>query len=378
MSDAAGRRCGRARLTRIVVLVGIPTVFLWFRILRGDPVDLFNMPTVDPLLLIPSLFFLMLAVLLVGQFVFSGKSPHTVIRPEQIDVTARRRRRHRRRQGRGRPLAAACSSSHQTSPARWAGDRAAACCSRAAPAPARPTPPRRWPPRPASRSCSPRRPRSSRSFQGATARKVRQYFKALRKAARKHGGAVGFIDEFDAIGLARSGTSAMTAAPAPPGCRCRLRWPERPADAHLGERDGRDAVRRAAAATCRWRSTSCWCRCSPSRSRRRPRSWSGKLVDALNLLLPENRQIRGPKGQARQHPAHRLDQPRRLAGPGAAAARSVRPAAHLRAAAQVEPPAADRPLPVAARRTPRSSTPRSAATRWPPSPRATARRCWRG
>ena len=42
------------------------------------------------------------------------------------------------------------------------------------------------------------------SFQGATQRKVRQFFRALRKAARKHGGAVGFIDEFDAIGLART------------------------------------------------------------------------------------------------------------------------------------------------------------------------------
>ena len=41
------------------------------------------------------------------------------------------------------------------------------------------------------------------SFQGATQRKVRKYFRALRKAARKDGGAVGFIDEFDAIGLAR-------------------------------------------------------------------------------------------------------------------------------------------------------------------------------
>ena len=52
------------------------------------------------------------------------------------------------------------------------------------------------------------------SFQGATSRKVRQFFQALRKAARKHGGAVGFIDEFDAIGLARNGATAMTAAPA--------------------------------------------------------------------------------------------------------------------------------------------------------------------
>ena len=48
--------------------------------------NLFNLPSVDPLLLIPALFFFCLVVLLVGQFVFSGRSPHTVVRPEQIDV----------------------------------------------------------------------------------------------------------------------------------------------------------------------------------------------------------------------------------------------------------------------------------------------------
>ncbi len=49
---------------------------------------------------------------------------------------------------------------------------------------------------------------SASSFQamyyGQTNRKIRAYFKALRKAARRNGGAIGFIDEFDAIGASRS------------------------------------------------------------------------------------------------------------------------------------------------------------------------------
>ena len=45
-------------------------------------------------------------------------------------------------------------------------------------------------------------------FYGATARKIRSYFRALRKIARKEGGAIGFIEEFDAIGLARSGVTS--------------------------------------------------------------------------------------------------------------------------------------------------------------------------
>jgi len=43
------------------------------------------------------------------------------------------------------------------------------------------------------------------SYYGATARKIRSYFKELRRVARKEGGAIGYIDEFDAIGGARRG-----------------------------------------------------------------------------------------------------------------------------------------------------------------------------
>src|SRR5687767_1280310 len=50
---------------------------------------------------------------------------------------------------------------------------------------------------------------SSSAFQsmyyGQTNRKIRSYFKALRQAARREGGAIGFIEEIDAIGAARSG-----------------------------------------------------------------------------------------------------------------------------------------------------------------------------
>ena len=42
-------------------------------------------------------------------------------------------------------------------------------------------------------------------FYGATARKIRSYFRALRKVARNEGGAIGFIEEFDAIALSRAG-----------------------------------------------------------------------------------------------------------------------------------------------------------------------------
>ncbi len=40
---------------------------------------------------------------------------------------------------------------------------------------------------------------------GQTNRKIGNFFKSLRKAARKEGGAIGFIEEIDAIGVARAG-----------------------------------------------------------------------------------------------------------------------------------------------------------------------------
>jgi cell division protease FtsH len=53
---------------------------------------------------------------------------------------------------------------------------------------------------------------SATSFQsmyyGATARKIRAYFRALRATARREGGAIGFIEEIDAIALRRGGVVA--------------------------------------------------------------------------------------------------------------------------------------------------------------------------
>ena len=58
---------------------------------------------------------------------------------------------------------------------------------------------------------------SSTAFQsmyyGQTGRKIRNYFKALRKAAREEGGAIGFIEEIDAIAGARSGMRGHSRLP---------------------------------------------------------------------------------------------------------------------------------------------------------------------
>ena len=94
---------------------------------------------------------------------------------------------------------------YQTFRERWVATRARRSSSRARRERARRTWRRPWPKRPAC----PYLFVSSTAFQsmyyGQTGRKIRNYFKALRKAAREEGGAIGFIEEIDAIAGARSG-----------------------------------------------------------------------------------------------------------------------------------------------------------------------------
>ena len=284
----------RLRLLRIVVLVGLPTSYLWYRILSGNPLNPFQLPTIDPLLLIPSLFFLLLALILVGQFVFTGRSPHLVIRPEQIDVRLAdvvgidvvkdevvrslqlflSHRSFAREMG-GRPRRGLL---FEGGPGTGKTYTAKALAAEAGV------------PFLFATATS-----FQSSFQGATARKVRQYFRALRKASRKHGGAVGFIDEFDAIGMARHGTS-MTAAPATAqalvSCGGLEGLPMAPtvsaattATPFIGGNDLQMAVNELLVQMQSFEE--------PSGGEK----LVGKLVDAVNLLLPPHRQLRGPAGK---------------------------------------------------------------------------------
>jgi cell division protease FtsH len=286
----------RSRLLRIVVVVGIPTAFLWFRILRGDPFNPFQLPHIDPLLVVPSVFFGLLIFVLAGQFLMTGRSPHQVIRPEQIDVRLAdvvgidvvkdevvrslqlflSHRSFAREMG-GRPRRGLL---FEGGPGTGKTYTAKALAAEAGV------------PFLFATATS-----FQSSFQGATARKVRQYFKALRKAARKHGGAVGFIDEFDAIGLARGGVAGMSAAPAAAhstllGCGGLEGLPmsgTAPAatttSAFVGGNDLQMAVNELLVQMQSFEE--------PSGGEK----LAGKLVDSVNLLLPPHRQLHGPAGQ---------------------------------------------------------------------------------
>ena len=286
----------RSRLLRIIVLVGIPTVFLWYRIAVGHPINWFQLPSIDPLLLIPSLFFLALGLMLVGQFVMTGKSPHTVIRPEQIDVRLAdvvgidvvkdevvrslqlflSHRSFAKEMG-GRPRRGLL---FEGGPGTGKTYTAKALAAEAGV------------PFLFATATS-----FQSSFQGATSRKVRQFFRALRKAARKHGGAVGFIDEFDAIGLARNGASSMTAAPATTGLPMSCGGLE-------GLPMSTPAVSAATTSTpfvggndLQMAVNELLVQMQSFDEPTATEKLVGKLVDMVNLLLPPHRQLRGPSGK---------------------------------------------------------------------------------
>ena len=206
---AARERARGYRLARMGFVLAVPMVWMWWRIIDGRPFDLtqLSLPTIDPFLLIVGVFFGVMIVTTLGVTLVAGRSPHITYRPEQIDVsladvkgidlvksdvvrslnlflanrafraemggTPRRGLLFEGPPGTGKTYLAKAMAAEAGVPFLFV---------------------------------------SATSFQsmyyGATARKIRSYFKALRKAARQEGGAIGFIEEIDAIAMARSGVGS--------------------------------------------------------------------------------------------------------------------------------------------------------------------------
>jgi len=202
----------RRRLWTLFAWLAVPTAYLWFRVFDGRPANLFDLPSVDPLLVVPILFFTMLIVVMLGSHVGAGRSPHVLYRPEQIET------RLDDVKGIGPVKDEVIRSlnlflAHKTFNEEMGGTPRRGLLFEGAPGTGKTHLAKAM----AHEAGVPFLFVSATSFQsmfyGATARKIRSYFKELRKAARKEGGAIGFIEEIDAIGMRRSGLGMS----APPG-----------------------------------------------------------------------------------------------------------------------------------------------------------------
>ena len=163
-----------------------------------------SLPAIDPLILVPVLFFAALLVLLLGSQLVAGRSPHLTYRPEQVDVTlddvigidpvledVRR--------------SIDLFQTHRRFAEQMGGTPRRGLLFEGAPGTGKTMTAKAM----AAEAGVPFLFVSATSFQsmyyGATARKIRAYFAALRDAARREGGAIGFIEEIDAIAMRRGG-----------------------------------------------------------------------------------------------------------------------------------------------------------------------------
>jgi cell division protease FtsH len=194
----------RRRLWRLATWVGVPAAFLWWRIIDDRPFDVFNLPQINWLLWAPFLLILVIAVAYAGMILFSRRSPHTVYRPEQIDV------RLDDVVGIDAVKEEVVRSinlflAHKTFAAEMGGTPRRGLLFEGLPGTGKTHTAKAM----AAEAGVPFLFVSGTSFQsmfyGATAGKIRSYFKVLRKTALAEGGAIGFIEEIDAIGGTRNG-----------------------------------------------------------------------------------------------------------------------------------------------------------------------------
>jgi ATP-dependent Zn protease len=213
----ARERLRRQRWRRLLDWTALAIALVVLRVLVKGDYAFLPLPHVDPYLATMIGFFTLLGVLAVGQSGFLGRSPHVMYRPEQIETrladvvgidpvkeevvrslnlflardtfekgmggTPRRGLLFEGPPGTGKTHLARAMAAEAGVPFLFATGTS-----------------------------------FQSVFQGQSAKKVRSYFKALRKAARKEGGAIGFIEEIDVIGLSRSGVSSSAVSLAVQGC----------------------------------------------------------------------------------------------------------------------------------------------------------------
>ncbi|MGF1662746.1 MAG: AAA family ATPase [Kineosporiaceae bacterium] len=281
------------RLLRIAVVLAVPLGWFWGRLLAGEP-PLVQPPRVDPFLAVIVVFFTLMLGVMLATTVVASRSPHVTYRPEDLDVglsdvvglgpvrdeavrtvdlflagrtfrhamggTPRRGLLFEGPPGTGKTFLAKAMARDAGVPFLFV---------------------------------------SATSFQsmyyGATARRIRSYFAALRRAARREGGAIGFIEEIDAIATARGGLrAASTTTVAVAGCGGLVGLPEaalavRPLPA--GVQVDRAVVAEGVGGVVNELLVQ-------MQSFDAPAGWQrvrSGLVDAVNLVLPHHRRLPRPR-----------------------------------------------------------------------------------
>ena len=209
----------RRRLWRLTAYVGIPAAFLWWRILDGRPFDVFNSPNIDWTLVLPMVFIFGLVIGYAIMILWSRRSPHTLYQPEQIDVRLSDVVGiHAVKEEVIRSINLFLA--HKTFATEMGGTPRRGLLFEGLPGTGKTHTAKAM----AAEAGVPFLFVSGTSFQsmfyGATAGKIRSFFKVLRKTALAEGGAIGFIEEIDAIGGTRNGMSMTSLSQLSPSLQC--------------------------------------------------------------------------------------------------------------------------------------------------------------
>ena len=280
-SREASRQRRWVKLT--VLILSLAVVFAWRSVVA--PGNLVPLPSVDPITLTIIAFFSVMILMAGGQQFLSARSPHVTYRPEQIetrldDVVGI--------DGVKEDVVRSLNLflAHKTFSQEMGGTPRRGLLFEGAPGTGKTHLARAM----AREAGVPFLFVSATSFQsmwyGATAKKIRSYFKALRKAARKEGGAIGFIEEIDAIAMSRGGVATGMTPLAVSGCYGTATLPSRYAGTlvttpFMSEGTG-GVVNEMLVQMQSFDALTGWQRIG------------GWFVDRINLLLPPDRQLRRP------------------------------------------------------------------------------------
>lgn len=205
-------RTRRRRLWRLILVLGLFDGYLWYRYLTNNP---FELPKLGPdaMIWVPFVFLMLLIVLMMAMPLFSGRSPHAVVRPEEIEVGLDQVR------GLDNQVDEVTRTldvflGYATFRDQLGGNPRRGILFEGPPGTGKTYLAKAM----AKQAGVPFLFISAPAFQsmwfGMTNARIRAFFKRLRKLARKEGGAIGFIEEIDAIGGDRAG---LNASPDPTG-----------------------------------------------------------------------------------------------------------------------------------------------------------------
>jgi cell division protease FtsH len=205
-ASANRERKRQQRLRRLLVALGVPLLYFWYREITGNPLRP-GIPALirnSPELAVLGVMLVLITCLMLVPMMASGRSPHTMLRPSDssirlVDVVGADATRREAVDTLNLFL------NHETFADEMGGSPRRGVLFEGAPGTGKTYLAKAI----AAEAEVPFLFVSASEFQshfyGMTNHKIRKYFKALRAAARAEGGAIGFIEEFDAIGMARSG-----------------------------------------------------------------------------------------------------------------------------------------------------------------------------